>query len=204
MKLIISALLFCLFSTLAQASLIHSQANPIQDDRYFNSSGAYKQQVNKTIVSKTANHKTIAKYQKVRVEIARHRYKKVTARAVVKQEYYSGETFIQDTVTAPIRVIAAVIGGRPSGCPHRFCGCALSLNLFGRIIPHLNLAANWLSFPRAIAAPGMVAARHGHVFKLLAHVGGSTWKVWDANSGGGRTRVHNRSIAGFRIVNPSG
>lgn len=96
-----------------------------------------------------------------------------------------------------------VIGGRPAGCPHRYCGCGLSLHLFGRIIPHLNLAANWLRFPRAMAAPGMVAVRRGHVFKLMAHSDGSTWRVWDANSGGGRTRIHNRSIAGYVIVNPS-
>lgn len=98
---------------------------------------------------------------------------------------------------------ATVIGGRPSGCPHRFCGCALAIKIFGRIVPHLNLAANWLKFPRTEAAPGMVAARRGHVFKLLSHRGGSVWEVWDANSGGGRIRIHDRSIAGFAIVRPT-
>ncbi len=98
-----------------------------------------------------------------------------------------------------------IIGGRPSGCPYRFCACALSLHLFGRIIPHLNLANNWRSyFPRAHAAPGMVAARSGHAFKLLAHISGNDWTVWDANSGGGRIRIHKRSIAGYTIVNPNG
>jgi len=101
-------------------------------------------------------------------------------------------------------VKTAVIGGRPAGCPHRFCGCALSLHIFGKIIPKLNLAANWRHFPRAVPAAGMVAARRGHVFKLLAHVGGNTWRVWDANSGRGRIRIHNRSIAGYAIVNPRG
>lgn len=99
---------------------------------------------------------------------------------------------------------AVVIGGRPAGCPFRFCGCALSIKLFGRIIPTLNLAANWLRFPRAAPAPGMVAARRGHVFKLLAHRGGHRWQVWDANSGRGRIRIHDRSIAGYQIVNPHG
>jgi hypothetical protein len=98
---------------------------------------------------------------------------------------------------------ATVIGSRPAGCPHRFCGCALAIKVFGRIVPHLNLAANWLKFPRANPAPGMVAARRGHVFKLLAHVNGNVWQVWDANSGGGRIRIHHRSIAGYAIVNPS-
>jgi hypothetical protein len=100
------------------------------------------------------------------------------------------------------REASAALGGRPKGCPNRFCGCALSLKLFGRIIPHLNLAANWRSFPRSAPQSGMVAARRGHVFQLLAHRSGSTWQVWDANSGGGRIRIHDRSIAGYAIVNP--
>jgi hypothetical protein len=98
---------------------------------------------------------------------------------------------------------AEVIGGRPHGCPHRFCGCALSLKLFGKIIPDLNLAANWKrKLPRTHPAPGMVAARSGHVFQLLSPVHGSKWKVWDANSGGGKIRIHHRSIAGYTIVDP--
>ncbi|BEV47366.1 hypothetical protein [Afipia carboxidovorans] len=97
-----------------------------------------------------------------------------------------------------------VVGGRPAGCPHRFCGCGASLHLFGKIIPRLNLAANWLRFPRAAPAPNMAAARRGHVMVLKRHLGGSTWLVFDANSGGGKTRLHARSIAGFVIVDPSG
>lgn len=99
---------------------------------------------------------------------------------------------------------ARVVGGRPAGCPNRFCGCGASLHLFGRIIPSLNLAANWLRFPRAVPAPKMVAARRGHVFVLEQHIAGNTWLVHDSNSGGHRTRLHARSIAGYAIVNPSG
>lgn len=95
-----------------------------------------------------------------------------------------------------------VIGGRPAGCPARFCGCGASLHLFGRIIPSLNLAANWLRFPRTLPAANMVAARRGHVFVLKQHIAGSTWIVHDSNSGGRRTRLHARSIAGYVIVNP--
>jgi hypothetical protein len=95
-----------------------------------------------------------------------------------------------------------VVGGRPAGCPRRYCGCGASLYILGKIIPSLNLAANWLRFPRAAPAPGMVAARRGHVFVLERHIRGSTWLVYDANSGRHRTRVHPRSIAGFQIVNP--
>ncbi len=97
-----------------------------------------------------------------------------------------------------------VIGGRPAGCPHRFCGCGASLHLFGRIVPGLNLAANWLRFPRAAPAPKMVAARRGHVFVLEQHIGGDVWLAYDANSGGHQTRLHARSIAGYVIVNPMG
>lgn len=96
----------------------------------------------------------------------------------------------------------AVIGGRPPDCPRRYCGCVLSLDYFGRVIPHLLVAANWLGFPRAHPAPGMAAARKGHVMKLLAHVRGKEWRVLDPNSGNGLTRIHVRSIAGFVIVNP--
>lgn len=102
------------------------------------------------------------------------------------------------------RVAAQIVGGRPSGCPHAYCGCGASIHLFGRIIPALNLAANWLRFPRALPAPRMAAARRGHVFVLEHHIRGNVWLVFDANSGGRRTRLHERSIAGFTIVNPHG
>lgn len=93
--------------------------------------------------------------------------------------------------------------GRPQGCPHRFCGCALSIKVFGHSVRDLWLASNWFRFPRTVPAPHMVAVRRGHVFQLLSHVEGSKWTVWDPNSGGGRIRVHHRSIAGYAIVNPT-
>lgn len=95
-----------------------------------------------------------------------------------------------------------VIGGRPSGCPRQYCGCGASLQVFGKIIPSLNLAANWLRFPRAAPAPGMVAARRGHVFVLKEHLGGNVWLAHDSNSGRHLTRIHPRSISGYQIVNP--
>jgi hypothetical protein len=95
-----------------------------------------------------------------------------------------------------------VVSGRPSGCPHAFCGCEASLYKFGRIIPQLNLAANWRHFPRTAPAPGMAAVRSGHVMILQQHVGGDVWYVHDGNSGGHVTREHPRSIAGYTIVDP--
>lgn len=102
------------------------------------------------------------------------------------------------------RAGTVILGGRPAGCPHAFCGCGASLYVFGRIIPSLNLAANWLRFERTAPAPDMVAARRGHVFVLKSHIAGNTWLVHDSNSGRGRTRIHPRSIAGYTIVNPRG
>lgn len=98
-----------------------------------------------------------------------------------------------------------VIGRRPAGCPYRYCGCEASLYKFGRIIPELNLAYNWVrKFPRTSPAPGMAAVRRGggHVMILISHVEGQNWLTHDGNSGGGLTRRHVQSIKGFVIVNP--
>ncbi len=96
-----------------------------------------------------------------------------------------------------------VIGGRPAGCPYRFCGCEASRYVFGVLRPDLFLASNWIrKFPRTSPAPGMAAARSGHVFVLISHVSGHDWLVHDGNSGGHLTRRHVRSIARYVIVNP--
>jgi hypothetical protein len=98
-----------------------------------------------------------------------------------------------------------VVGGRPSGCPHAFCGCEASLYVFGTLRRDLFLASNWIrKFPRTAPAPGMVAARNHHVMVLISHAGGNDWMVHDGNSGGGLTRDHVASIRGYVIVNPYG
>ena len=99
--------------------------------------------------------------------------------------------------------IGTVVGGRPPGCPHAFCGCGVSLKVFGRIVPELNLAANWYRFPRTSAAAGMVAifGRH-HVALILSTDGNGNATLYDPNSGGHRTHIHQRSIARATIVNP--
>lgn len=91
----------------------------------------------------------------------------------------------------------------PIGCPSRaFCGCGASVRVFGHSVRALWPAAAWLRYPRAAPAPGMAAARRHHVMVLESHLSGSTWLVYDANSGHGGTRVHARSIAGYSIVDP--
>jgi len=97
-----------------------------------------------------------------------------------------------------------IVGGRPAGCPHAFCGCGTSLHIFGRIIPELNLAANWRRFPPAYPAPGMVAWRWGHVFAIESVNGDGTVIAYDPNSGGHRTRIHTVSLRGYHVVNPHG
>lgn len=99
----------------------------------------------------------------------------------------------------------AEIQPHPYPCPRRaFCGCGASVKVFGESRRDLWLARAWYRFPRSQPAPGTVAVRRHHVFVLLSHVSGSTWLVYDANSGGRKTRVHHRSIAGWAIVNPHG
>ncbi|WP_164718662.1 hypothetical protein [Bradyrhizobium sp. LVM 105] len=102
------------------------------------------------------------------------------------------------------RADSRIVGGRPAGCPSSFCGCGAALRVFGRVVPELNLAANWLRFPRTSPAPGMVAARRGHVFVLEQHLEGDVWMAYDANSGGRATRMHPRSLRGYTVVNPRG
>lgn len=93
----------------------------------------------------------------------------------------------------------------PAGCPARaFCGCGAAVEVFGRAVRSLWLAANWYQFPRSAPAPGMVAVRRHHVFVLRELIGGAVWLTADYNSGGHRSRLHARSVAGYTIVNPRG
>lgn len=119
-----------------------------------------------------------------------------------QQRGFAQRAIPRRTEMAGMNAVGRVVGGRPAGCPRSFCGCGASIRVFGRIVPGLNLAANWLRFPRTAPAPGMVAARRGHVFVLEHHLQGDTWMAYDANSGGRATRIHARSLRGYTIVNP--
>lgn len=93
----------------------------------------------------------------------------------------------------------------PSGCPRTaFCGCGVSVKVFGRPVRDLYLASNWRKFPSASPGPGMVTWRPGHVMYIEAMDANGNATVYDPNSGGHRTHRYTRSLAGFRIVNPNG
>lgn len=99
---------------------------------------------------------------------------------------------------------SATIVSHPAGCPARlFCGCGAAVRVFGKPVRELWLARAWFKFPRSSPRPGAVAVRRHHVFVLEAHLGGNLWRVYDANSGGRKTRIHARSIAGYTIVSPT-
>lgn len=127
---------------------------------------------------------------------------------VVKRHYKSNKRVVR----APARYnqrtgsLAAVqVLPHPAGCPRRlFCGCGASMHLFGRVKPGLMLAANWLKFPRAQAAHGMVAARRGHVFVIDKVLGNGTVMAYNYNGYGGRSTYQALSLRGYTVVNPRG
>lgn len=93
----------------------------------------------------------------------------------------------------------------PPGCPPvRFCGCGASLRVFGKRIKKLYRAAEWLKFPRARPGPMKAAARRHHVMVILDYLGHGMAKVYDANSGHHKTRIHVVSLRGFTVVDPQG
>lgn len=100
-------------------------------------------------------------------------------------------------------VEAQIIGGRPAGCPWKFCGCGLA-KFLGLSDKRLNLAWNWAKlFPRTQAQPGAAAVRRGHVMLLVEHLGGTIWKVRDYNGGRHLSWIHARDVRGFVFVMPS-
>lgn len=126
-----------------------------------------------------------------------------------------GQASAASTRTVRTRVASSdegVIGGRPAGCPHAYCGCGVANKVFGsgvRFVKYngkkLNLwwAPDWFNFPRATPGAGMVAVRYGHVRLILTANGDGTAVFYDPNSGGGLTRIHTDSLRGYTVVNPN-
>lgn len=98
---------------------------------------------------------------------------------------------------------ATIIGGRPSDCPHAYCGCGLR-KFLGLDDKRLNLAWNWAKFFPRESAPraGLAAVRSGHVMYIEASAGDGQWLIRDYNSGGGLSRLHVRNVRGYVFVNP--
>lgn len=112
---------------------------------------------------------------------------------------------ISPVVSRDAGVKARTVGivEHPQGCPRTaFCGCGVAVKVFGKPIRDLWLAANWFRFKSAQAAAGMVAVRRHHVFFILEVVGRDKVLAYDPNSGHHQTRIHLRSLAGYRVVDP--
>jgi hypothetical protein len=107
---------------------------------------------------------------------------------------------------APSHALAASevqIVAHPVGCPRTlFCGCGAAREL-GLSDPSLWAVKAWYQFPRAAAAPGMALLwGERHVAAIRAVHDDGTVTVYDANSGGGLTRIHRISLAGLVVVDP--
>jgi hypothetical protein len=99
---------------------------------------------------------------------------------------------------------ATQVVSHPEGCPRsQFCGCGVSVRVFGRPVRDLWLVQNWYRFPRARPASGNVAILGSrHVAYILEAYGDGTATLYDPNSGGGLTRVHRVSLRGWAVVDP--
>ena len=130
----------------------------------------------------------------------------VTYQAEARHRHHARPYVLVQAAVVGASVSAQIVGGRPSGCPYAFCGCGVSLHIFGKIISSLNLAANWLHFPRAEPAPGMVAVHpgHHHVLAIERVIDRNHVIAYDPNGGRHLTWLHARSIAGWTVVNPHG
>lgn len=117
---------------------------------------------------------------------------------------------VRNPRTGPAHVVRVSVYDRgqiipnPPGCPPvLFCGCGASIEVFGRSIRDLWLVDNWFRFPRAAPADGMVVLwPHRHIAVIRHYYGNGRALLYDANSGGGLTRVHVVDISNLVVVNP--
>ena len=83
------------------------------------------------------------------------------------------------------------ITAHPAGCPHfLFCGCGVSVRVFGRPVRSLYLATAWRKFPRAAPHIGTVAIFGASHVAYVELIDGRSVLLYDPNSGGGKTRLH--------------
>ena len=116
------------------------------------------------------------------------------------------ETLRTDRLEIRRRSVAdagTIIGSRPAGCPHAYCGCGLRKYL-GLNDTRLNLARNWARLFSHEASPraGLAAVRNHHVMYIEASASNGRWLVRDYNSGSGLSKIHIRDVRGYLFVNP--
>ncbi len=130
-------------------------------------------------------------------------YQRTRHKQAAKKHNHNGQRL--QRVALKAHGIAPRIVAHPEGCPRRaFCGCGVALKVFGKHVRSLWLAANWRRYRHAEPGPGKVAWRQGHVFYIERLVRNGYVLAYDPNSGRGLTRIHVRSLAGYRVVDPRG
>jgi|SRR5690242_14511026 len=89
-----------------------------------------------------------------------------------------------------------VLGGRPAGCPHAWCGCWLRqyLNVQDK---SLNLARQWRTFgaPAGGPAVGVIVVWHHHVGIITGRGADGGWIIKSGNDGR-VVRERERSLRG--------
>ena len=133
------------------------------------------------------------------------RYGRPSNHLAVQMLGYGLSRMLEYTIRHPATRQGQVVS-HPSGCPSRaFCGCGVSVRVFGHSVRDLWLARNWHRFPSAAPAAGMVVIfGNHHVAYIESYHGNGLATLYDPNSGGHATRVHMRSIVGLRVVDPHG
>lgn len=97
-----------------------------------------------------------------------------------------------------------LLGSRPDGCPHAWCGCGLARHL-GLHDRRLWRAWAWEQiFPHTNARPGAVAVRRHHVMQLVRHIDGKRWLVRSYNDYRHKGWLVVRDVRGFVFVSPRG
>lgn len=121
--------------------------------------------------------------------------------------------FVLCTLTHVATVEARPIGPtvkkqlpHPKGCKAtNFCGCGTAVEIFGAPIRALWVAANWFQFPEAKKpAPGMVAVKRGHVFKIEKVLGPNRVLARNHNSKDHKSYLQEMNLAGYSVRNPRG
>lgn len=93
----------------------------------------------------------------------------------------------------------------PKGCPKTlFCGCGTAVEIFGAPIRALWVAANWFRFPKAQPAPGMVAVRKHHVFKIEKVLDNNTVIARNHNGTNHKSYIQVMTLNGYSVRNPKG